>query len=194
MTTAAILAFCKIIYIHIWMSQSFRGLILARFWKTKGFLWLFDCQKFLSCDSQIKGKDFLELFPGLKSEDHLFFFAGNKPRLRRGREDPPRSSRGCLNISRGRFFIFPFVTNVFILKPQYIKKKSFRFHLCQIYHHLQASIFQKVDFFHFHVGSLCNSCDVSSYEFVAVWCGKCCIGNGEWFKSMRRTLLEKCAS
>ena len=98
-----------------------------------------------------------------------------------------------VNISRGRFFVVLFVTNIFILKPQYVKK-SFRFHLCQIYHHLQASIFQKVDFFHFHLGSLCNSCDFSSYEFVAVWCGKCCIGNGEWFKSMRRTLLEKCAS
>ena len=59
------------------------------------------------------------------------------------------------------------------------KKTISSFHLCQIYHQLQASIFQEADFFHFHLGSLCNSCDVSFYEFVAVWCGKCCIGNGE---------------
>ena len=78
------------------------------------------------------------MFPGLKSEDHLFFFAGNKPRLRRGREDPPRSSRGCLNISRGRFFIsiiFIFVKYIVILKPHYIKRKILHFnhfHLSQI--------------------------------------------------------------
>ena len=127
------------------MSQSFRGLILARFWKTKGFLWLFDCPKVLSWDSQIKWKDFLELFPGLKSEDHLFFFAGNKPRLRRGREDPPRSSRGCLNISRGRFFIFIFVKYIIILKVQYIKRKIFNFHLCWIYQPPQASTYPEAD-------------------------------------------------
>ena len=169
MTTAAILAFCKSIYIHIWMSQSFRGLILARFWKTKGFLWLFDCQKFLSCDSQIKGKDFLELFPGLKSEDHLFFFAGNKPRLRRGREDPPRSSRGCLNISRGRFFIyiiFIFVKYIMILKPQYIKRKILHFnhfHLCQVYHHPQASIYQR-KIFNFHLCRIYQTPQASTYS------------------------------
>ena len=128
MTTAAILAFCKSIYIHIWMSQSFRGLILAQFWKTKGFLWLFDCPKVLSWDSQIKWKDFLELFPGLKSEDHLFFFCGEQTAAAERKRGP---------------------STVLQRLPQYIKRQIFHFHhfhLCQIYHDPQASIYQEEDF------------------------------------------------
>ena len=155
------------------MSESFRGLILARFWETRGFLLLFDCPKVLRWDSQIKGKDFLELFPGLKSEDHLFFFCGEQTAAAERKRGPstvlqrlpqyikrqifhfhhfhlcqiyhdPQASY----ISRGRFYIsiiFIFVKYIIILKPHYIKRKIFNFHLCWIYQPPQASTLGRVE-------------------------------------------------
>ena len=144
MTTAAILAFCKSTYKHIWMSESFRGLILARFWETRGFLLLFDCPKVLRWDSQIKGKDFLELFPGLKSEDHLFFFCGEQTAAAERKRGP---------------------STVLQRLPQYIKRQIFHFHhfhLYQIYNDPQASLYQEEDFTFQSFSSLSNISSSSS--------------------------------
>ena len=58
-----------------------------------------------------------------------------------------------------------------ILKPQYIKRKILHFnhfHLCQVYHHPQASIYQR-KIFNFHLCRIYQTPQASTYSEADFW-------------------------